>query len=407
VTRYISEEPPFLTVFNTCYHMSSIGVSIAGGGHSRFGKRESSGLRELAHEAASELFNDTKLDHSDIDATVIGIAASEFDGQGAPAALINQELGLAGKPTIRVESACATGTAAIITAVNMIKSGMRDTVLVVGVEKMTAVSSSVATELMARAGDLRWEFPFGSSFPGYYAMMASAHMAEYGTTREMLSSVGVKNHFYGSKNKNAHIQKAISLEEAMGAVRIADPLNLYDCSLISDGAAAVLLTRDDLASKFTDDPIAIKGIGMGSDTMRMADRTSLSELKGAQAAAKEAYAMAGLEAKDMDLAEVHDCFTVAEIMAMEDLGFYAKGEAGPAVLDQQTYVGGKIPINIDGGLKSKGHPLGATGVSQAVEIRKQLLGEAGDRQVEGATVGLSHNVGQTGQFVNVMIYGRN
>ncbi|MHA2503082.1 MAG: thiolase domain-containing protein [Candidatus Kariarchaeaceae archaeon] len=387
--------------------MSSIGVSIAGGGHSRFGKRESSGLRELAHEAASELFNDTKLDHSDIDATVIGIAASEFDGQGAPAALINQELGLAGKPTIRVESACATGTAAIITAVNMIKSGMRDTVLVVGVEKMTAVSSSVATELMARAGDLRWEFPFGSSFPGYYAMMASAHMAEYGTTREMLSSVGVKNHFYGSKNKNAHIQKAISLEEAMGAVRIADPLNLYDCSLISDGAAAVLLTRDDLASKFTDDPIAIKGIGMGSDTMRMADRTSLSELKGAQAAAKEAYAMAGLEAKDMDLAEVHDCFTVAEIMAMEDLGFYAKGEAGPAVLDQQTYVGGKIPINIDGGLKSKGHPLGATGVSQAVEIRKQLLGEAGDRQVEGATVGLSHNVGQTGQFVNVMIYGRN
>jgi len=305
-----------------------------------------------------------------------------------------------------VESACATGTAAIITAANMIRSGQRDTVLVVGVEKMTAVSSSVATELMARAGDLRWEFPFGTSFPGYYAMMASAHMARYGTTKEMISKVGVKNHYYGSKNKYAHIQKEVSMEEALNAVKIADPLNLYDCSLISDGAAAVLLTKDDLAKNFTDTPISINGIGMGSDTMRMADRKSLTELVGAQKASKEAYQMAGVEPSDVDVAEVHDCFTIAELMAMEDLGFYKPGEAGPAVLDEQTYIGGKIPINVDGGLKSKGHPLGATGVSQAVELRKQLLGEAGERQVDGVDVALSHNVGQTGQFVNVLIYGR-
>lgn len=384
----------------------SEGVHIVGGGHSKFGKRSDIGLRELAYEAVSDLFNDSKLSPKDIDATVIGIAADEFNGQGAPAALINDEIGLSGIPTVRVESACATGTAAIITAHNMIKAGLRDTVLVVGVEKMTAISSAVATELMSRAGDIRSEFPFGCSFPGYYALMASAHMAEFGTTREMLSSVGVKAHHYGAKNPQAHIQKEVSLEEAMGSIQIASPLNLYDCSLISDGAAAVLLTKESLAKNFTDTPINIKGIGTGSDTMTMANRASLTELRGAQFAAKEAYKMAGVTPDQIDVAEVHDCFTIAELVAMEDLGFYDKGQAGPAAVDQQTYIGGKIPINVDGGLKSKGHPLGATGVSQAVELRKQLLGEAGNRQVDGVNIGLSHNVGQTGQFVNVIIYDR-
>lgn len=384
----------------------SEGVHIVGGGHSKFGKRSDIGLRELAYEAVSDLFNDSKLSPKDVDATVIGIAADEFNGQGAPAALINDEIGLSGIPTVRVESACATGTAAIITAHNMIKAGMRDSVLVVGVEKMTAISSAVATELMSRAGDIRSEFPFGCSFPGYYALMASAHMAEYGTTREMLSSVGVKAHHYGAKNPQAHIQKEVSLEEAMGSIQIASPLNLYDCSLISDGAAAVLLTKESLAKNFTDTPINIKGIGTGSDTMTMANRASLTELRGAQFAAKEAYKMAGVTPDQVDIAMVHDCFTIAELIAMEDLGFYEKGQAGPAAMDQQTYIGGKIPINVDGGLKSKGHPLGATGVSQAVELRKQLLGEAGNRQVDGTNIGLSHNVGQTGQFVNVLIYDR-
>ncbi|MHA2251580.1 MAG: thiolase domain-containing protein [Candidatus Kariarchaeaceae archaeon] len=383
------------------------GVSIVGAGHGKFGKRTDISIRELAHEAVTELFEDCKKDKSSVDATVIGIAADEFNGQGAPAAVITDEIGLSEKPTIRIESACATGTASIRTAYGLIKSGLHDTILVVGVEKMTAVSSSYATELMARAGDLRWEFPFGCSFPGYYALMASAHMAEYGTTREMLSSPGVKNHYYGAKNPLAHIQKEVGIEEAMSAVQIASPLNLYDCSLISDGGAAVLLTRDSLAKQFTDTPIAVKGIGSGSDTMTMARRESLTSLRGAKQAAKTAYEMAGVQPSDIDMAVVHDCFSIAEIIAMEDLGFYSPGEAGPAVVDKQSYIGGKIPINVDGGLKSKGHPLGATGVSQAVEIRKQLLGEAGVRQVDGANIGLSHNVGQTGQFVNVMIYGRN
>ncbi len=387
--------------------MISEGVSIVGSGHGRFGKRVNVGIRELAHEAVTELFEETKQDLNSVDATVIGIAADEFNGQGAPAAVITDEIGLSNKPTIRIESACATGTASIRTAYSLIKSGLHDTILVVGVEKMTAISSAYATELMARAGDIRWEFPFGCSFPGYYALMATAHMAEFGTDREMLSSVGVKNHYYGSKNPVAHIQKEVSLEEAMNAVQIASPLNLYDCSLISDGGAAVLLTKDSLAKNFTDTPISIMGIGSGSDTMQMARRSSLTSLNGAKQAAETAYKMAGIQPSDVNVAELHDCFTIAELIAMEDLGLYAPGEAGPAVVDQQTYIGGKIPINVDGGLKSKGHPIGATGVSQAAELRKQLLGEAGSRQVEGAEIGLSHNVGQTGQFVNVMIYGRN
>lgn len=381
-------------------------VSIVGAGHSKFGKRKGLGLRDLAFEAVADLMKDFKKDLGDVDASVIGVAGDEFSGQGAPAAVLMDEIGMAGKPTLRVESACATGTAAIKSAYSWIKAGLYDSVMVLGVEKMTSVSSARATELMARAGDVRWEAPYGVSFPGYYALLASAHMKAYGTTREMLSSVGVKNHHYGAKNPLAHIQKEVSLEEAMNAVPIAHPLNLYDCSLISDGAAAVVLTKESLAKEYTDDPITIKGIGSGSDTMQMAARSTLTSLSGAKTAARKAYEMAGVTAADVDIAEVHDCFTIAEIIATEDLGFFEPGQGGPAAADQQTYVGGKVAVNVDGGLKSKGHPLGATGVSQAAELRKQLLGEAGPRQVDGADLALSHNVGQTGQFVNVVLYER-
>jgi len=381
-------------------------IVIVGAGHSKFGKRKGKGIRELAFEAVQDLMSDFNKGLDDIDASVIGIAGEEFSGQGAPAAVIVDEIGMVGKPTLRVESACATGTAGIKAAYGWIKAGFYDSVMVVGVEKMTAVSSVRATELMARAGDVRWESPFGVSFPGYYALMASAHMAEYGTTREMLSSVGVKNHFYGAKNPLAHIQKEVSLEEAMNSIPIAYPLNLYDCSLISDGAAAVVLTKESIAKEFTDTPIRIRGVGSGSDAMMMSERKSLTSLAGAQSAAQKAYKMAGITPDQVDVAEVHDCFTIAEIIATEDLGFFEPGQGGQAVLDQQTYIGGKVPVNVDGGLKSKGHPLGATGVSQAVELRKQLLGEAKKRQVDGAEIGLSHNVGQSGQFVNVLVYSR-
>ena len=382
------------------------GVSLVGSGSSKFGKRITEGIRELAFEAVKEMMDESDFGLDDIDSSIVGIAGEEFSGQGGPASVIIDEVGMVGKPTLRVESACATGSAGVKVAYSWIKCGLYDAVMVIGVEKMTSVSSVRATELMARGADVRWESPFGVSFPGYYALLASAHMKEYGTTREMLSSVGVKNHYYGAKNPKAHIQKEVSLEEAVNSISIAHPLNLYDCSLISDGAAAVVLAKDEVAHKFTDTPVRIRGIGSGSDTMQMAARSSLTSLNGNRIAGKAAYRMSGISPDEVDVAEMHDCFTIAEIMATEDLGFFKPGEGGQAALDQQTYAGGKVAINVDGGLKAKGHPIGATGVSQAAEIRKQLLGECKNRQVDGAEIGLTHNVGQTGQFSNVILYSR-
>ncbi len=381
-------------------------VAVVGVGHGKFGKRNDASLRELAYEAVIPALDDAGITHEDIGAGVVAIAGEEFAGQGAPSALVGDYTGIQPRPVFRVESACASGTAAIKAAYGMVSSGLHDIVIAVGVEKMNAVSSVRATELMARAGDTRWEYPFGVSFPGFYALFATRHMHEYGTTKEQLAMVGVKNHHYGALNPVAHLQKEVSLEEAVNAVLIAWPLGLYDCSLISDGSAAAILMSEEKAKEYTDAPVWITGIGSGSDTMLVAERPSLTSLTGAKSAAKVAYKMAGIEQKDIDVAEVHDCFTIAEIMAYEDLGFCNPGEGGKFIEDQQTYIGGTIPVNVDGGLKSKGHPVGATGVSQCVELTKQLRGECGKRQVEGAEIGLSHNVGQTGQFANVIIYQR-
>lgn len=381
-------------------------VGIVGVGHARFGKRSDATIRELAHEAVVPALEDAGITAIDLEASVIAIAGEEFAGQGAPAAVVQDYIGLSGKPTFRVEAACATGSAGIRTGWSLIRSGLADVVLVLGVETMTHLSSARATELMARAGDTKWEYPFGITFPGFYALMATAHMNQFGTTREQLSMVSVKNHKYGSMNPYAHLQKVITLEEAMKSVIISYPLNLYDCCLISDGAAAVILANEDRAKQMNDTPIWIEGLGAASDAMLISERPTLTGLTGSRLAAEQAYKMAGITAGDVDLAEVHDCFTIAEIMAYEDLGFCKKGEGGKFIEEGQSYIGGRTPVNIDGGLKSKGHPLGATGVSMAVEITKQLRGEAGDRQVSGAEIGLSHNVGETGQFAFVHIYVR-
>ncbi len=377
-----------------------------GVGHGKFGKRNDATLRELAYEAVVPALENAGITQNDVEAGVVSIAGEEFAGQGAPAALVGDYTGIQPRPVFRVESACASGTAAIKAAYGLVSSGLHDIVIVVGVEKMNAVSSVRATELMARAGDTRWEYPFGVSFPGFYALFATRHMHEYGTTKEQLAMVGVKNHHYGAMNPVAHLQKEVPLEEAVNALMIAWPLGLYDCSLISDGGAAIVLMSEETSKKYTDTPVWIKGIGSGSDTMLVAERPSLTSLSGARRAAAAAYKMAGIGPKDVDVAEVHDCFTIAEIMAYEDLGFCNPGEGGKFIEDKQSYIGGKTPVNVDGGLKSKGHPIGATGVSMCVELTKQLRGECGPRQVEGAEIGLSHNVGQTGQFVNVLIYSR-
>lgn len=381
-------------------------VAVVGVGHGKFGKRNDATLRELAYEAVIPALEDAGITQEDVEAGVVSIAGEEFAGQGAPSALVGDYTGIQPRPVFRVESACASGTAAIKAAYGLISSGLHDIVIAIGVEKMNAVSSVRATELMARAGDTRWEYPFGVSFPGFYALFATRHMHEHGTTKEQLAMVGVKNHHYGAMNPVAHLQKEVSLEEAVNAVLIAWPLGLYDCSLISDGGAAAILMSEEKAKEYTDSPVWIKGIGSGSDSMLVAERPSLTSLTGVKRAAKAAFTMAGINPTDVDVAEVHDCFTIAEIMAYEDLGFCKPGEGGKLIEEKQTYIGGKIPVNVDGGLKSKGHPIGATGVSQCVELTKQLRQECGKRQVDGAEIGLSHNVGQTGQFANVIIYSR-
>jgi acetyl-CoA C-acetyltransferase len=381
-------------------------VAVVGIGHGKFGVRSDASLRELAFEAVKACLDDAGISLKEVDSMVTGIAGDEFSIALQPSAQVHDYIGFHPKPNFRVEGACATGSMALRTGWMNVASGLADLVLVVGVEKMTEVPTSMATDIMGRGGDATWEYPFGTTFPGYYAMIANAHMAEFGTTEEQLARVAVKNHYYGSLNPYAHMQKPITLDKALNSFTVAHPLKLFDCSLITDGAAALLLGSEETAKAVSKKPVWIAGLGLATDTMRIGDRKSLTSILSAREAAKAAYKMAGVGPSDIDVATVHDCFTIAEIVAYEDLGFCEKGEGGKLIQAKETYVGGRIPVNVDGGLKSKGHPLGATGVSMAVEITKQLRGEAGERQVKNAAMGLSHNVGGTGQVVAVHIFRR-
>jgi len=381
-------------------------VAVVGIGHGKFGVRSDASLRELAFEAVKACLDDAGISLKEVDSMVTGIAGDEFAFGLQPSAQVHDYIGFYPKPNFRVEGACATGSIALITGYMNVASGLADLVLVIGVEKMTEVPTSIATEIMGKAGDAIWEYPFGTTFPGYYAMIANAHMAEYGTTEDQLAMVSVKNHYYGSLNPYAQMQKEITLEKALTSYTVAYPLKLYDCSLITDGAAAVLIASEERAKAISKKPIWIVGAGIATDTLRLGDRKSLTSILSAKEAAKIAYKMAGVGPANIDVATVHDCFTIAEIIAYEDLGFCEKGEGGKLIQAKETYVGGRIPVNVDGGLKSKGHPIGATGVSMAIEITKQLRGEAGERQVKNAETGLAHNVGGTGQVTAVHIFRR-
>jgi len=382
-------------------------VAVVAGGHSKFGKRYDATMRELTAEAYKPIY-DEGITQDKIDATVLSYAASQFTGQGAGSALMADYIGLQNKPHLRVESACATGTASLRSAWGMVASGLYDVMLVLGVEQMNRVSSATATEYMSRAGDMRWEYPYGVSFPAFYALMASRYMSEYNMPHDILAKISVKSHHYGAQNPKAHLPKEITFEEANNAIPICRPLNLYDCSLITDGAAGVVIAAEERVKEFTDRPMWIKGIGAGASDNRIQDRPSLTSIPGAKYAAKAAYKMAGLEPKDMDMAQVHDCFTIAELIAYEDCGFAEPGKGPEMVENREMYHDGRIPINCDGGLKSKGHPLGATGLSMTYEVMKQMRGEAENsaRQIDDVKHGFVHNVGQSGQFVNCFIYER-
>ncbi|MCK4456947.1 MAG: thiolase domain-containing protein [Thermoplasmata archaeon] len=376
-------------------------TGVVGIGHGKFGRREVT-VQELAFEPFREALEDCGLHQKDLDALIVG-SSPEYHRQRSLSGVVAEYLGMNPKPTFLVEAACASSSAALATADAYIRAGIYDTVAVLGVQKMLELSTPEILALMGRVGDVQWESGFGTTFPGYYAMFAHRHMFEYGTTREQMAAVAVKNHHYGTKNPNAMFQKEITAEKALASRIVASPLTLYDCCANADGAACMIVTNEETAKK-AETPIWMAGLGSATAPMSVLRREKLSEIPSAIDAARNAYKMAGIEPKDVDVADVHDCFTIAEILAYEDLGFCEKGGGGKMIEEGETHIGGRIPVNVDGGLKSKGHPVGATGVSMAVEAVKQLRGEAGERQVDGAEIALMHNVGGIGQycFVNIL-----
>ena len=370
-----------------------------------FGEHWEQGFRDLVVEAGLKAVKDAGISGDRIDAGFIGTMASgRLIGQEHIGALIADYMGLNPIPVTRVEGACASGSLALRQGIMAVASGMHDIVVVGGVEKMTDLGVNTVSDILGGAGDQEWELFLGATFPAIYALMARRHMVEFGTTEEMMASVAVKNHKHGAKNKYAQFQKEITIDTVLKSKMVADPLKVFDCSPITDGAAGVVLAPMDIAQSFTKKPVEIIASAQASDAIALHSRETLSGLKAAQVAGKKAFEMAKLTPKDMQFAEIHDCFTIAEIMAIEDLGFFKKGEGGPASLAGKTAIGGEIPVNTSGGLKACGHPVGATGIKQAVECVWQLRGEAEGRQVKDAHVGLSHNVGGSGATAVVHIY---
>jgi len=382
-------------------------VAVIGVGNSKFGRRTDATYCEIAFEAVKEALEDAGIDQNGIELSVVGSVGNRLYDM-YPAPLVNEYVGLASKGPLRVEAACATGSAAVFTAYNAVSSGYVDTAIAIGVEKMSEVDTLTSTAVGGR-GCYLWEFHmFGTSFAAYYALFATAHMKRYGTREEQLAKVAVKNHFYAARNPKAHFQSEITLEQALKSRIVCWPLKLYDCCPISDGAAAVILASEEKVKDLNvEDPVWVQAIGFGADTGNHTRREDFTSIKSARAASQIAYKMAKKSPNDVEVAEVHDCFTIAEIMAYEDLGFCKKGEGGKLIEEEQTWIGGKIPVNIDGGLKAKGHPLGATGCSMIYELVRQLRNEAGNRQVPlKKYIGLAHNVGMTGQYCYVTILKR-
>jgi acetyl-CoA C-acetyltransferase len=376
-------------------------VAIVSAGMTRFGELWETSLRGLFVEAATEALREARADH--LDAVFVGnMSAGQFIGQEHLGPLLADQLGMAGVPAGRVESACASGGLALRTAFVEVASGMSDLVLAAGVEKMTDATD--VTEVLATASDQELEAYHGITFPGLYAMIARAHMEAHGTTEEDLSWVSVKNHRHGAKNPKAQFRSEVTLEEVMGSSMVAEPLRLLHCSPVSDGAAAVLLCPLDQAKRYTDRPVKIVASGLATGAMALADRADITFLDAVERSARKAYAMAHLEPTDVQVAEVHDCFAIAEICCVEALGLVERGKGKDAARTGYTALGGCIPVNTSGGLKAKGHPVGATGVAQAIEVFEQLRGGAGERQVKGARYGLAQNMGGSGASSVVHIF---
>jgi acetyl-CoA C-acetyltransferase len=377
-------------------------IGIVGVGHTPFGRHGEASVQELAFDALRAALTDAGIDRDALDATVVA-AVPEYHRQRSIAGVVQEYLGLGGKPTWLTEAACASGSAALRTAWLAIRAGVHDVVAVIGCQKMTDLPTAEILGLMGRVGDVQWEAGFGTTFPGYYALFAQRYAHEYGDVRPGLTAVAVKNHEYGALNPNAMFQKAVDAQKVETSDEVASPLRVFDCCANADGAACVILASAGRAREIARRPVWIAGLGASSDAMSVLRRPSLTMLPAAERAAREAYAMAGIGPRDVQVAEVHDCFTIAEILACEDLGFCERGAGARLAVEGGTRRGGRVTVNPDGGLKAKGHPIGATGVSMTYEIVRQLRGDAGPRQVDGARIGLTHNVGGIGQYCFVQV----
>ena len=379
-------------------------VAVIGIGKTRFGAFTDRDIRSLAVEAGEKCLADAGVRPDQVDAFYLGnFAGPSFVGQNHLAPYIAGAMGITGVPATRFEAACASSGSAFFHAVSAVGAGLYDVVLVGGVEKMTSQTTPKVAEILAGAGDTCGEVKAGATFPALFAMIAKRHMYQYGTTREHLAAVAVKNHQNGAKNEYAHMRKVITLEQALAGKPIAEPLTIYDCSLVSDGAAAVLIAPFERISEFTGRGARILGIAQTSDHVALDRKDDITTFTAVKRAAGKAYKMAGIGPNDVDFAEVHDCFTIAEIIATEDLGFVPKGEGGPFALGGGTCLSGPKPVNTSGGLKSKGHPVGATGVGQICDVVIQLRGDAGERQVKKRNIGLTQNLGGSGATAVVTI----
>lgn len=386
-------------------------VAVIGIGNSKFGVRSDVNISELAFEAVKPSLEDAGLDAGDVPFLALGsVGAGAWYEELLPAVVVSEYCGMTKAGLVRCEAACASGSAAFFTAYSAIASGHADIAMALGVEKMREIDSATAMEWIGRAGYYLWEFHnFGVTFPAYYALYANAHMAKYGTTEEDLALVAVKNHKYGSINPIAQLRNKITVDDVLNSMVIASPLKLYDCCPLTDGASALVLASEEKVKELkVDTPIWVAGIGYSSGTANLSKRSDFVGLEASVLASQRAYKAAGITPDQVDFAEVHDCFTIAEIMAYEDIGFCAKGEGVKLLREGQTEIGGKIPVNMDGGLKSKGHPIGTTGCSMMYELTKQLRGEAEEgRQVPlKNNIGLAHNVGGTGHYCYVTILRR-
>jgi acetyl-CoA C-acetyltransferase len=385
-------------------------VGIIGVGQSTFVRNYPGSIRELAFEGFREAMQDAKIKNTDIDASII-CSAPEYDKQRSPAGVLAEYLGLNPQPTFYVESLCSSSSMGLRLAYSLVKSGLHDVVAVVGFQKMSEISSAESQERMGRGADIQWESPYGTMMPAYYATYARAHMAKYGTTSEDLALIRVKAATYGQINEKAVYRKAVTLDmfstpESSMAGPVSSPLRVGDCCANADGSSCVIVASEEKAKAMCQKPVWIMGLGSATTAVNMAGRDLFTGLSVAIESGKQAYKMAGVGPKDIDVAEVHDCFTIAEMMAYEALGFAKPGEGKDLIRSKETYKEGSIPVNVDGGLLSKGHPIGATGGSQIRTIVLQLRGEAGPMQVKNPEIGLVHNIGGVGLYGNVTILGR-